>query len=48
MLPTSAGGDEWVKSGKELQKEGQAEVDAAKAVAAGEATVDSAEGKIKS
>lgn len=38
----------WTQSGHKLQKEGQNEVDAAKAQKAGAATVDSGVGKIKS
>lgn len=42
------GASSWAQSGQKLHKEGQNEVDAAKAQKAGAATVDSGVGKIKS
>lgn len=42
------GASSWIQSGHKLQKEGQNEVDAAKAQKAGAATVDSGIGKVKS
>ncbi|KIR67117.1 hypothetical protein I314_02330 [Cryptococcus bacillisporus CA1873] len=48
VVPESMGASSWTQSGHKLQKEGQNEVDAAKAQKAGAATVDSGVGKIKS
>ena len=48
VLPSALGGDEWVKSGTELQEQGQAEVEAAKSAAAVDATVDATKAKVKS
>lgn len=47
-MPESMGASSWNQSGHKLQKEGQNEVEAAKAQKAGAATVDSGVGKIKS
>lgn len=48
VLPTSMGGDQWAADGAKLQKQGQEEVDAAKAAAAADATVDATKAKAKS
>ncbi|WVQ82441.1 hypothetical protein IAT38_004569 [Cryptococcus sp. DSM 104549] len=48
IIPESLGASEWTECGARLQKEGQAEVDAAKGKKAVEATVDSGVGKAKS
>lgn len=42
------GASSWTQTGHKLQREGQNEVDAAKAQKAGAATVDSGIGKVKS
>lgn len=42
------GGDQWAADGAALQKQGQDEIDEAKAVAAADATVDATKAKAKS
>ncbi|WVO16362.1 hypothetical protein L204_104037 [Cryptococcus depauperatus] len=48
VLPESLGSASWAESGSKLQKQGEQEVDAAKAQKAVEATVDAGVGKVKS
>lgn len=47
VLPSPMG-DQWVADGAALQKDGQAEVEAAKAAAAVDATADATKAKAKS
>lgn len=47
VLPAPTG-DQWVADGAALQKEGQAEIDAAKTAAAADATIDATKAKAKS
>lgn len=48
MIPESAGSASWTASGEQLTKDGNAELEEAKAVQASQAAWDSAGAKVKS